>query len=126
MVSSLRRCVGQWWLPSAPNKSVGGVLDIDSDTGLRLELTDQLLPGGLDPILAPVIHGHADGREVTLLDCMPAEGGKTVIAQTSTTTQVSRPRVAMVGVHLADAADAVFVGMEVSITGLTPGPQRPG
>ena len=106
--------------PSAPHKTIGGVLDIDPDTGLRLELTDQLLPGGLDPILAPVIHGHADGREVTLLDCMPAEGGKTVIAQTSTTTQVSRPRVAMVGVHLADAADAVFAGMEVSITGLTP------
>lgn len=120
MMSSLRRSVGQWWLPSAPSKSVGGVLDIDSDTGLRLELTDQLLPGGLDPILASVIHGHADGREVTLLDCMPAEGGKTVIAQTSTTTQVSRPRIAILGVHLADGADAVFAGMEVAVTGLTP------
>jgi hypothetical protein len=119
-VSSARRYVGQWWLPAEPGRTVGGVLDIDSDTGLRLELTDQLLPGGLNPVLAPIIHGHADGREVTLLDCMPANGGHTVIAQVITTTQVTRPRVALIGLHLADASDAVFDGLEVSITGLTP------
>ncbi len=119
-VRSPRRCVGQWWLPGEPGKTVGGVLDIDPDTGLRLELTDQLLPGGLEPVLAPIIHGHADGREITLLDCMPANGGKTVIAQVATTTQVTRPRVALIGVHLADASDEVFAGQEVSMTGLTP------
>lgn len=118
-VESLRRLVGQFWLPENPDRTVGGVLDIRPDTALELELTDQLLPGGLEARPAPIVHGHADGRPVTLLECMPANGGKTVIAQVMTTTQVTRPRIALIGVHLDDPCDAAFDGLEVAMTGLT-------
>jgi hypothetical protein len=61
----------------------------------------------------------ADGRPTTLLECMPANGGKTSMAQFVTTTQVARPWVALVGIHLTDPTDAVFAGLEVAMTVLT-------
>lgn len=119
-VDSSRRFVGKWWLPGTATSPVGGVLDIAPDGGLRLELTDQLLPGGMDPVGAEVVHGHADGKQVTLLSCSPTNGGAITIAQVMTTTQVARVRVALIGVHLADANEELFDGLKVTITGLTP------
>jgi hypothetical protein len=40
-----------------------------------------------------MVYGAADGRHITLLECRPANGGKTTIAQVMTTTQVARPRI---------------------------------
>lgn len=115
----MRRCVGQWWLPHDPERRVGGVLEIDRATGLRLELTDHLLTFGSSGEPIPVIFGAADGRRVTLLEVNPDNGGHTVWAEIQTTFEVARPRVALVGIHLADAAQAVFNGLEVEMTGLT-------
>lgn len=50
---------------------------------------------------------------------MPANGGRTTIAQVVTTTQVVRPRVALIGVHLDEPDQPVFDGMQASLTGLT-------
>lgn len=113
--------MGQWWLPDNEDRKVGGVLEIDSATGLRLEVTDHLLTFGSSGEPIPIIYGAADGRQITLLDTHPANGGDTftVTAQLQTTFQVARPLVAMVGIHLADAADAVFHGLRVEMTGLT-------
>lgn len=119
-MTSTRRCVGQWWLPDQPDRRVGGVLDIDLDTGLRLELTDRLVGDGHRPEMAPILHGHADGRQVTLLECQPANGGTMTLAQVITTTQVFRTGVALIGVHLSDESDAVFNGLDTAVTGLTP------
>jgi hypothetical protein len=111
--------VGQWWLPDDPDRKVGGVLEVDNATGLRLELTDHLLTFGPAGEPIPVIFGAADGRRITLLEINPANGGHTVIAELRTTFEVARPGVAMVGIHLADAEEAVFHGLSVELTGLT-------
>lgn len=115
----IRRCVGQWWLPDNPEQKVGGVLEIDRATGLQLELTDHLLTFGASGEPIPVVLGAADGRRITLLEVNPANGGHTVWAELHTTFEVARPRVAMVGIHLEDAAEALFNGLEVEMTGLT-------
>lgn len=64
--------VGKWWLPTAPEVRVGGVLEIDTNGRSRLELTDSLAAD----MGAKVVHGAADGRHVTLLECLPANGGR--------------------------------------------------
>ena len=123
-----RRYVGKWWLPgSRLDQAVGGVLEVDaSSSRLRLELTDQLLAGGRQAEPTPMIFGAANGREITLLECMPATGGQTTMAQVRTTTQVVRPRVALVGIRLDDPREEVFDGLETSMTGLTAFTARSG
>ena len=115
----IRRCFGQWWLPDDPKRKVGGVLGIDNVTGLRLELTDHLLTFGSFGEPVPVVFGAADGRQITLLEVGPTNGGHIVMAQLRTVFEVGRPRVAMVGIQLPDAAAPVFHCLEVEMTGLT-------
>lgn len=93
---------------------------------LRLELTDQLLPEGRAAEPTMLIHGAAAGRHITLIESMPANGGRTTIAQVISTTQVVRPRVALIGVHLDDPNQPVFDGMFASLTGLTAWADRTG
>jgi hypothetical protein len=112
-----RRLVGRWWLPAAADRKVGGILEVGDHRAPHLELTDSLLSESL--MVAPIIHGAADGRQVTLLDCSQANGGKMVIAQTMTSTQMLRASVALVGIHLDSSGDEVFDGFEVSMSGLT-------
>lgn len=123
-----RRYVGKWWLPGSPAQAVGGVLEDGLESSrLRLELTDELLIEGSradEPI--PLIHGAANGRQITLVECMPANGGQITIAQVMTTTEVFRPRVALVGVHLESPDQPIFDGFEASLTGLTAWAARSG
>lgn len=58
---------GNWWHPSAPEKLVSGTLTIDPDGTARLELNGELGPDGPT---APLLHGEANGRDVTLIDCL--------------------------------------------------------
>jgi hypothetical protein len=97
-----KRFVGKWWLPSTPEQKVGGVLTINAKSRLRLELTDALLPQTASGDPAPLIYGAAKGRYITLLETCPDNGGGTTTAQTRTTTQVFRPRIALVGIMLND------------------------
>lgn len=119
LVAVERRCVGQWWLPDKPEQKVGGVLEIDTSGGSKLELTDSLVSTGGQAKPVPLLLGTADGRYITLIDSMPANGGKTVIAQAITITQVVRPAVVVVGVHLEAPDESIFDGMETAISGLT-------
>lgn len=114
-----RRWMGQWWILDNPGHRVGGVLEVDPAGRLRLELTDRLLDDGRVDGTADVVLGAADGRRLTLLNCEVATGGKFVIAQVVTATQVVRPQIAMIGIGLTDPNQPVFNGLEVAITGLT-------
>jgi hypothetical protein len=114
-----KRFVGKWWLPSTPEQKVGGVLKINAKSRLRLELTDALVPQTSSGDPAPLIYGAAKGRYITLLETYPDNGGGTTTAQTRTTTQVFRPRIALVGIMLNDPSEEAFHGIETSMTGLT-------
>jgi hypothetical protein len=122
-----KRFVGNWWLPGGPDRAVGGVLEVDSASSrLRLELTDMLLEEGPSVDRTPMIYGAPNGREITLLESVPTNGGHTTIAQVMTTTQVVRPRVALLGIRLDDPREEVFDGLEASMTGLTAFAARSG
>jgi len=101
---------------------VGGVLEVDANGQSRLELTDSLV--GEDGAL--VVHGAADGRHVTLVECQPANGGKTTMGQQHTVVEVFRPSVVLVGIHLESAEDEVFDGIEVEMANLTAWTQQSG
>jgi hypothetical protein len=111
-----KRYVGKWWLPSTPEQKVGGVLEVDASSRLKLELTDKLLPEGESADPTPMIFGAAKGRYITLLETIPATGGETVMAQTRTITQVLQPRIALVGIQLDDPRQEVFDGLKTSMT----------
>jgi hypothetical protein len=115
-----KRYVGKWWLPGDTTKAVGGVLEVDARSSrLRLELTAKLVPDGRAAEPTMLIHGAAAGRHITLIESMPANGGQTTMAQVITTTQVVRPRIALVGVHLDEPDQPVFDGLQASLSGLT-------
>ncbi|WP_338891914.1 hypothetical protein [Rhodococcus sovatensis] len=116
------RMVGKWWLPATPDAQVGGVLEIDADGQSRLELTDSLLNDSLHAVL----HGAADGRPVTLLNCQPMNGGKITWGQLHTVVEVGRPTVILVGIHLAAGDDVGFNGIEVELSNLTAWTRRSG
>ncbi|MDW5614230.1 MULTISPECIES: HEPN domain-containing protein [Mycolicibacterium] len=127
-VVNAKRYVGKWWLPETPAQAVGGVLEVDFQSSrLRLELTDELqVEAGRADEPIPLIHGAANGRHVTLIECTQANGGQITIAQVMTTTEVFRPRIALVGVHLDQPDDAIFDGFQTSLTGLTAWADRSG
>ena len=101
---------------------VGGVLEIDTNGRSRLELTDSLT-GNMG---AKVVHGAADGRHVTLLECLPANGGKITMGEQHTVVEVFRPSVVLVGVHLESEDDQAFDGLQVELANLTAWTQRTG
>ncbi len=122
-----KRFVGNWWLPGGADRPVGGVLEVDTASSrLRLELTDTLLEQGPSAVRTPMIYGAANGREITLLESIPANGGHTTMAQVVTTTQVVQPRVALVGIRLNEPREEVFDGLKTGMTGLTTWASRSG
>ncbi|MDF2584406.1 MAG: hypothetical protein K0R33_3049, partial [Mycobacterium sp.] len=108
-----RRYVGKWWLPGKAEQAVGGVLEIDPQSSrLRLELTDELVEDrGESPEMPDLIHGAAEGQHITLIEPGVANGGAITMAQAITITQVLRPQVALIGVHLDQVDQPVFDGM---------------
>ena len=111
-----QRFLGTWWLPSTPDKRVGGVLVVDADRRATLELTEELLG---EDARSSALHGAADGKLVTLLDVLAVTGGKTVIGQQITVTEMARAQVVLVGVHLHSKDEEVFDGITVEIAHLT-------
>ncbi|MGV9711933.1 ApeA N-terminal domain 1-containing protein [Gordonia sp. NPDC003424] len=111
-----RRFVGSWWRAGSREHAVGGVLEIDEAGRCRLELVDSLLEHHETQVL---LHGKAFGKSITVINASPSNGGKTVIGQEHTETQVLRSDAVLVGIHLESADDAVFDAMWVSIANLT-------
>ncbi|MDF3285532.1 hypothetical protein [Gordonia sp. N1V] len=94
------RYVGQWWLPGAVDRRVGGVLQLDDPGKIHLELTDELHEGKS----VPVIHGEANGRRITLFDVIPANGGSMHFdGLANTITEHASVAVCLVGEHFESA-----------------------
>ncbi len=117
------RYVGQWWLPGAVDRRVGGVLQVDDPGKIHLELTDELHAGKL----VPVIHGEANGRRITLFDVMPANGGSMHVGGLANTiTEHASAAVCLVGEHLESASEKCFCAMKVGVSHLTAWTRRSG
>lgn len=123
---------GMWWLPEDPEDQVPGILRYDPEDGLSLSLigafedriTSSPAPGttvvheGIGTWT--VIHGVAENREVTLLDCAPSGGKRTLGARVkSHDKQTVVATAATIGAHISGEEHAAFSMAEVSIEDLT-------
>lgn len=111
---------GYWWLPSSANDKIPGRLVVAEDGACQLELV-----GGLDMAppdstnlsdRVPVIHGEAEGKTVTLLDCFTVRrdgwGGRPIQYQDVHVHE------ALIGAHVAEDAP-VFQSAIVTFEHLT-------
>ena len=124
---------GLWWLPEAPDERLPGVLRYDGKGGLSLSLigafderTSSSPAPGVTFVHAAVrtwdvIWGVADGREVTLLDCLPTRPDSSGFARLKTSdVQVVVAAIGVVGVHVSRDEDATFVAPEVVVEDMMP------
>lgn len=122
---------GIWWLPDACEKRVPGVLRYDPETGLSLSLIgafEDRIMSSLSPGVTmfhegrrtwDVIHGDAEQREITLLQCAPTSTKRTIGGRApSTEKQTIAAITAVIGVHVASEDEAVFSTAEVSVEDL--------
>lgn len=75
---------GKWWLPTAPAKSVGGVLSFDRQLGGHLKLFEPIIDpvdeeGRYTPQTIDTIHGKVrEGKDLTLRNCRVQVEGETI------------------------------------------------
>lgn len=121
-----RTFVGQWWLPTAPDEAVGGILTVEPSGKCRLQLTGMLLPHRFlartkgdttAEDAAQLIHGSAAGADFTLLDGHDITEEVPMFAQDY--PQLLAVQTAIKGVHLASAEVPCFEGAEVELDNLT-------
>jgi len=123
--------VGLWWLPDCPRDQIPGVLRYDAEGSLSLSLIgafDDRITSSPVPGLTlqhegtrtwDVIHGAAEQREITLLDCVPIGGSRTVAARiVSPDSQTVAATTAVIGAHIGSKNDPVFATAEVSVEDL--------
>lgn len=132
-VSEERRYRGMWWIPNADNaaggaEKVGGILTIDAAGRVQLEVMSPLVNGreedgtirrssrSLDE--PTLIHGAAEGKPITLLNCLQMSG-QTSVVPVYTETQVFRAEAGVVGYWLGSTDEQAFVGMRVEMSHLT-------
>lgn len=124
---------GLWWLPEAPEERLSGVLRYDGKGGLSLSLIgafDERISSSPAPGVTfvhagvrtwDVIWGVADGREITLLDCLPTRTDRSVFAGLKTSDmQVIVAAIGVVGVHVSRDEDTTFVATEVVVEDMMP------
>lgn len=121
-----RTFVGQWWLPTAPDEPVGGILTVELSGKCRLQLTGMLLPQRFLARMkgdttaedaAQLIHGTAAGADFTLLNGLDITEGVPMFDQDY--PQLLAVQTAIKGVLLASAEEACFEGAEVELDNLT-------
>ena len=118
---------GLWWLPDDPNQQVPGVLRYSPEDGLALSLIgtfeDRIMSTPSSGVTVfhegsrtwDVIHGVAEQREVTLLDCVPSTSKRTIGARVkSPDKQAAVATRALIGAHVSGENDAAFAAAEVS------------
>nr|WP_143545585.1 HEPN domain-containing protein [Rhodococcus sp. 06-1059B-a] len=110
------RFVGKWWVPSSPEKVVGGVLTVDEKGECELELIDGLFRDSDSNI--SMIYGVGQGRDITALNVMSVHRRRTY-AQNTSMVEVSEPEAVLVGIHLKTPEQESFDGISVQITNLT-------
>lgn len=122
---------GLWWLPDDPDYRVPGFLRYEPGNGLTLSLIgtfEERLMTTLAPGLVAVhegqqtwevIHGAAEQREITLLDCIPNGGTRTIAARVkSPDKQTVVATIAIIGAHVSGNNDEAFAAAEVSVEDL--------
>ncbi len=122
---------GLWWLPEDPDEQVPGVLRYDPEGGLSLSLIgafeDRIMSSPAPDVAAvhegsptwDVIHGAAEWRHITLLDCVPSSSRRTFGARVkSPDKQTVAATTAIIGAHISGEADAAFSAAEVSVEDL--------
>jgi len=100
---------GYWWLPSADEEKVPGILKFDPEDGASLDLLGSLkgLKGVIDPLEPEIILGlSADGKLITLQDCGKTSGNLVFGSGFSTSTFVVNT--IFVGEHFDQAEDLGF------------------
>lgn len=131
LLSESHEWSGLWWLPDAPDERVPGVLRYDRDGGATLSLIgafENRIMTEDSPWVTTVhegsrtwdvMHGVAERREITLLDCVPTSTNRTMGARVdSPDKQVVRAQTALVGVHAADEDESLFEAVDVSVENL--------
>ncbi|MEJ6489052.1 hypothetical protein PQI23_04875 [Leucobacter sp. USCH14] len=122
---------GLWWLPDDPDERIPGILRYDAEEGLSLSLIgafeDRIMSKPAPGMTVfqegtrtwKVIHGAAEQREVTLLDCVPTGGKRTMFARVkSPDKQTVIASIAIIGAHLKGEEDAAFSAAEISVEDL--------
>lgn len=122
---------GLWWLPDEPGRKVPGVLRYDPDDGLLLSLiggfedwiTSPQADGGI--VVYPklrdwdVIHGTAEHREITLLQCVVKDSRHIFGARVMSPDEQSiKATMGLVGAHIRSEDESVFSAAEVSVENL--------
>ncbi|WP_157124997.1 ApeA N-terminal domain 1-containing protein [Nocardia pseudovaccinii] len=113
--------MGKWWLADKADNRVGGVLEISSDGTAHLEVVDELV--GEQTV--ELIHGHAAGKMITLVNSFRT-GGNVTFGQAFTATEKLRSSLVFIGVHLTSEMDKIFNYIEVEISCLTSFASRSG
>lgn len=132
LLESSASWVGRWWLPTAADASVPGILTYEPAAGLSLTLIggfqerdvrqeqEHVFSVGEEFRTWPMLHGFASNQEITLLDCTPTSSrsfGLKLFGGPD--EQRLNAGTALVGVHL-DAPDAaIFSEVKVAVENLT-------
>lgn len=129
LLNESRSWRGYWWPPGERDKAMPGTLNYRPDAGLALELIGgwdpkilkEVGPGVFDELEGsrrwPVLHGLAENREITLLDCMPTHTMSRNFGPPE--QQTIHALTALSGVHLDTADQAVFTKCLVAVEDLT-------
>lgn len=128
LLSEAREWSGYWWMPQAPDEKLTGVLSYDPQKGLRLHLIGAGWMGADSQVNGlmfadwlgewPVIHGEGDGQKITLLN--------THALTTPRHKQDIYVHTALVGCHLLDERQAVFIGGHATVENMTAWSRRSG
>ncbi|MGA5640693.1 HEPN domain-containing protein [Streptomyces cinereoruber] len=122
---------GIWWLPDEPDQPLPGILRYSPDDGLVLSLIgafEDRIVSTPSPGLTvfhkgsrtwDVIHGAAERREISLLDCYQSGGERTFGARVkSPDKQTVVAGTALVGAHVSGENDSIFSAAEIAVEDL--------
>lgn len=120
---------GYWWPPGKMDEPMPGMLTFRPDEGLSLELIGgwdaevwrEAGPGVFDVLDEtrrwPILHGLAENREMSLLDCLPTHTMSRNLGPPE--EQTIHVLMALSGVHLDTADEEVFTECHVAVEDLT-------
>lgn len=129
LLSELRTWRGYWWPPGEEDKAMPGTLTYRPDEGLVLdliggwdtEIRQEVRPGVFAVLEGshrwPVLHGLAENREITLLDCLATHTVSRNFGPPE--EQTIHVLTALAGVHLDTSDQAIFTECHVAVEDLT-------
>jgi hypothetical protein len=122
---------GYFWIPGRPDDKQPGALKYTPETGLTLSLIEGMTDAEWEPNPSGsgqrlrhrsrnwgVIHGSSGTEAITLLDCREASAKGTLTRPLEISQQRIVAEQALVGIHLNNADEAVFAGVQLEIENL--------